>query len=435
SLALGVASGLGLGLYPLGTYPLPTRSAIREVPRYRLEARTIGHDRFLHAGRCAGVHVHIEAPPGTIWPDVKAARAAPAAREEMLDLYNLATALDPALVAISRACPFYEGRMSVLATRTVHCRGGFGPDGVYAKLQEVGALRPYAATVEDLKVGEREHYRTWYAAMDLAGVERALFSLTVADLHRASWNPVRLNRHGTIEIRSMDSNYPDVTLAVYAVVCGAFDRVRYERLRVRPIPGVRALKSDGDALLVPDFAYLSETLVRAAVKGGVKDQPVADYLGSLLRFAAPYVEEPEHVGPLLDTDGGYRTTEAEIRRLPGMMPSIPRAEGLRLVRESCRHLEEQVRALRRGRRGALRDAAPRHPAPRHPAPGYVGGAGRGRQGACRSSANGVVSAALARRHGSGPSSELEAHWSDVLGQLVVLPARVVKAQRLEKGES
>jgi gamma-glutamyl:cysteine ligase YbdK (ATP-grasp superfamily) len=118
NLALGAASELGLGLYPLGTYPLSIRPEVRDEPSYRLQARTIGHDRFLHAGRCAGTHLHLELPASTLWPDVKAALDAPAtAQDELLNLYNLATALDPALVALTRACPFYEGRMNGFAAR------------------------------------------------------------------------------------------------------------------------------------------------------------------------------------------------------------------------------------------------------------------------------------------------------------------------------
>jgi gamma-glutamyl:cysteine ligase YbdK (ATP-grasp superfamily) len=52
-LALEVASELSLSLYPLGTYPLPVWPVVRDDPGYRIKDRTIGHDRFLQAGRCA----------------------------------------------------------------------------------------------------------------------------------------------------------------------------------------------------------------------------------------------------------------------------------------------------------------------------------------------------------------------------------------------
>ena len=231
--ALKVASELGLALYPLGTYPLPISPVVREDPGYRVKASTIGHGRFSHAGRCAGAHLHLELPASTVWPDVKAALDAPlTAQRELLGLYNLATALDPALVALTRACPFYEGRANGFATRTVHYRGILGFEGLYADLHEVGGLSPYASRVEDLVDQQRARYRAWFAAMDLAGVERRLFAQAGGNLHRASWNPVRLSHHGTVEIRSMDANFPEMVLAVCTLIRGAAERVRREQLEV-----------------------------------------------------------------------------------------------------------------------------------------------------------------------------------------------------------
>src|SRR3712207_7994120 len=62
--------------------------------------------------------------------------------------------------------------------------------------------------------------------MDWAGVDRRLFASTRSNLHRASWNPIRLNYHGTVEIRSMNANFPEVVLAVCALICGAVGRLR-----------------------------------------------------------------------------------------------------------------------------------------------------------------------------------------------------------------
>jgi len=197
NLALEVGAELGCALYPLGTYPLPIRPVVRNDPSYSVQARTIGQDRFLHAGRCAGTHLHLELPAGTVWPGIKTALDAPvAAQEELLDLYNLATALDPVLVALTRACPFYEGRAGGFAARTVHYRGMLGFDGLCANMQEVGAFSAYATRVEDLVDQQVERYGAWFAAMDLAGVDRRLFASTGGNLHSASWNPIRLNCHG-----------------------------------------------------------------------------------------------------------------------------------------------------------------------------------------------------------------------------------------------
>src|SRR5215207_3188046 len=344
-LALGVAADLGLALYPLGTYPLQISPVVRDDPGYRLKASILGHDRFSHAGRCAGAHLHLELPAGTVWPDVKAALDAPlAAQRELLGLYNL----DTALVALTRACPYYEGRTDGFAARTVHYRGILGFDGLYADLGEVGSLSAYAGRVEDLVDQQSVRYRAWFSAMDLAGVERRLFAQAGGNLHRASWNPVRLSHHGTVEIRSMDANFPEMVLAVCAIIRGAAERIRHESLEVRPSRGVLTLEPDGDLLHVPIFSYLNGELLGAAVTRGVRDQRVEAYLDSIGRFASPYLRKPELVEPL-GSSGGYKTTESEVLSFfPTPEASVSRGQGLSLVRESCRRLKKQVSSLRRG---------------------------------------------------------------------------------------
>jgi carboxylate-amine ligase len=279
---------------------------------------------------------------------VKAALdAPPAAQRELLGLYNLATALDPALVALTRACPFYQGRTDGFAARTVNYRGILGFDGLYAKLREVGGLSAYASRVEDLVDQQRARYRAWFAAMDLAGVERRLFAQAGGNLHRASWNPVRLSRHGTVEIRSIDANFPETILAVCALVLGAAERVRRERLEVRPTRGVLALEPDGDLLRVPIFSYLNGELLSAAATRGVLDGRVEAYVDSLVGFASPYLGESELIEPLRSS-GGYRTTESEIvASLPDRGASLSRDRGRSLVRAACRTMGEQVSSLSR----------------------------------------------------------------------------------------
>lgn len=139
-LALQVGRELNLRLYPLSTYPLHVMPVIRNKLWYHVQVRTVGYDRFLHAGRCTGTHLHLDLPDGTIEPRVAASyNTTSAAREELLNLYNLATALDVALIALSRACPFYEGRGMNVSAHTVHYRGSqiFGWEGVYTDRKSV----------------------------------------------------------------------------------------------------------------------------------------------------------------------------------------------------------------------------------------------------------------------------------------------------------
>jgi carboxylate-amine ligase len=181
--------------------------------------------------------------------------------------------------------------------------------------------------------------------MDLAGVERRHFAQAGGNLHRASWNPVRLSHYGTVEIRSMDANFPEMVLAVCALIRGATERVRHERLEVRPSRGVLALEPDGDLLHVPNFSYLNGELLSAAITRGVQDQRVEAYLDSIVKFASPYLEVPELVEPL-GSSRGYKTTEAKVlESFPTPKVSLTREEGLSLVREACLRLKEQLSSL------------------------------------------------------------------------------------------
>jgi len=345
-LAIRSARDIGLRLYPLGTYPLPLEPAVRDEPDYQIQVLTVGPERFMDAGRCAGTHLHLGLPDGTVDTESGVSPgASEGARRELLDLYNLATALDPALILLSRSCPFYEGRAPGLAPRTARYRGSatFGWEGVYRDLPKVGALRPYAQSPAHLVEQQFDRYRAWLAAMERAGVDLGQFLESGGDLLRPAWNPVRLNRQGTLELRGMDSNLPEATFTAVELVLSAAERVVQENLAVTPDDGVSSFEVDGDRLLVPGFGRLGERLFHAAVAGGPDDPTITAYLDSVLDFAAGDGPRLEKLRLRRQATGVYPTTEGEILEARG--PSrghLSREEGLRLVLWACDRLEDQI---------------------------------------------------------------------------------------------
>ena len=350
NLALQVGREMSLRLYPLSTYPLHVMPVVHNKLWYHVQIRTVGYDRFMNAGRCTGIHLHLDLPEGIIDPRVGVSYdSTPAAREELLSIYNLATALDLALIALSRACPFYEGRGMNVSAHTVHYRGSdtFGWEGVYTHLQTVGGLQPYASSVEELVELQFARYYAWLEAMDKAGVDRHLFAEAGGSLLKSAWNRVRLSALGTVEMRGTDSNYPEVTLAIATLVYNAADRVRRENLIVRPAEGIRRFEVSENKLLVPDFKYLDGDLLYAAVTEGVKNPDVKAYLDSILEFVVQDGGEgSQYLAKLRSSLGEYQTTEAEIlQEFPTVTAEISRDEGLRLVRQCCDKLEKQVESL------------------------------------------------------------------------------------------
>ena len=352
-ILLEVAKKLDLRLYPLSTYPLHTTPIIRNKPNYYLQVRTVGSGRFDNAAKCTGTHIHLDLPDDVVDRQIGMAyNSSPEARERVLSIYNLATAFDAAIIALSRACPFYEGKVAGKAMRTIHYRGSkrFAWQGVYTNLQSVGGLMPYAETVQDMTRQLFDRYHSWLQAMDLAGVERSLFLDSGGELLTAGWNPVRLNSIGTVELRNADSNYPQVTLALVALISEAANRVRQENITVRPKPGCKIFQLQGQELNVPEFDYLNNELLYAAVTEGIKNTAVKDYLDSILEFSC---QNDSEVGNYLSrfqtTIGEYTTTEAQLlAKFPTTTGTISQADGLALVRYCCDRLEEEVNQLESG---------------------------------------------------------------------------------------
>jgi carboxylate-amine ligase len=164
---------------------------------------------------------------------------------------------------------------------------------------------------------------------------------------KASWNPVRLNQLGTVELRTIDGNYPEVVLAVAALVHGAASRVRQDGLAIEPDDQALVLEVEGDNLRVPGFAYLGGNLFYAAATIGIESPEVSAYLDSIFEFVESEGRGSTYLAALRTTEGLYKNTEA------GVLSALPRVvhlstgEGLRLVREACDELEKQVSSLRR----------------------------------------------------------------------------------------
>ncbi|MDJ1176288.1 glutamate-cysteine ligase family protein [Roseofilum capinflatum] len=345
NIALKAAKKLHLRLYPLSTYPLHATSLRRDELKYNFQVRTIGSERFEHAAQCTGTHLHLELPPGTVDRRVGCSyNSSPEARAELVNIYNLLTALDPAIISLSRACPFYGGRVSGVAMRTIHYRGSkyYGWEGVYTHLETVGGLTPYVESIEDLVEQQFNRYYCWLKAMEKAGISKAMFAQTGGELLTTGWNPVRMNRLGTVELRGIDSNYPEVILELITLVVHAAKRVQNEGITVRPQSGLEQFELKDSELFVPDFESLNGKLFYQAVTEGIKSSAIKNYLDSILAFAVPSRELSEFKISL----GEYQTTEQKL--LQNFAPTtaeLSRSEALEIVRYCCDQLEAQVARL------------------------------------------------------------------------------------------
>jgi hypothetical protein len=217
---------------------------------------------------------------------------------------------------------------------------------VYNQVQEAGGLMPYFECIEDVVEQYFQRYYAWLEAMDHAGIERQLFRQAGGELLTAGWNPVRLNKLGTLELRSMDSNYPVVILALVTLVVSAVDRVCREQMTVRPQPGLKTFEWSGDRLWIPEFQFLNGELLYAAVTEGIANPTIRTYLDSVLTFAATEGKNSQALMKLKTTLGEYHTTETQIlEQYAPTTDHLSHEEGLHLVRDCCRQLETEVNLL------------------------------------------------------------------------------------------
>ncbi|MDJ0730313.1 MAG: glutamate-cysteine ligase family protein [Crocosphaera sp.] len=349
-LAITAGHKMGLRLYPLSSYPLHIMPVMRDKPNYHIQARTVGYDRFLHAGKCTGTHLHLEVPKGVISPRIGVAyETSSEDREELLNIYNLATALDSALIALGRACPFYEGESIGLASHTIRYRGSerFAWEGVYTHLQPVGGLMPYADCIETLVESQFSRFHAWLQAMETVGINRQQFFDAGGSFLKSAWNPIRLNGLGTVEIRCLDSNLPSVILAMIALIEKISHRVRKEGLKVRPAEGLEIFQQDGDNLWVPSFDYLNGDLLYAAATEGVKHPHVKVYVDSILEFAiADGGDGTQYLSKLRQKLDHYQSIEREIlQTFSSTTAHLSEEKGLSLVLHYCDTLEDQVSYL------------------------------------------------------------------------------------------
>jgi carboxylate-amine ligase len=349
-ILLKVAQELDLRIYPLSTYPLYTTAIMRNKPNYHLQVCTVGEGRFDNAAKCTGTHIHLDLPENVVDRRVGVAyNSTPEARELLLNTYNLAIAFDAAIIALSRACPFYDGKVAGKAMRTIHYRGSntFAWEGVYTNLQSVGGLMPYAETVEELVEQMFQRYYSWLQAMDRAGVNRQIFFDSGGELLKAGWNPIRVNAIGTVELRGADSNYPHVILALVTLISEAANRVRQEGITVRPKSGVKTFQLQGSELSVPEFDYLNNELLYGAVTEGINHPAVKAYCDSILEFSCHNNSEvADYLSHFKTALGEYVTTEAKLlKKFSTTTGTISQEEGLALVRYCCDRLEEAVNYL------------------------------------------------------------------------------------------
>lgn len=284
-------------LYAYGTYPGIFTPEFHSAKRYNAQQKLLGKQRFNIGGRVIGLHIHYSLPWGVFNEYLKIIKPLINSKhkESTVNIYNLCIAMDPALTTLSQSSPFYQGKYLAKDSRVVVYRGGEVlnyPQGLYANHPEFGALQNYKSTNHDILHLIAERFLSWGKMVKKAGYN--VYSLTKhGSTLDNTWNPVKINAHGTMEIRGMDMNHPDIIVAIAIIIKFVIKAVQEKFLQVVSTEAAinDPFKLDGQKILIPPDSYVINELQKFAAHEGLSNDKIYNYCQGLLRLAKEFIPE------------------------------------------------------------------------------------------------------------------------------------------------
>jgi len=286
------AKMMGLKLYPFATYPGKTNSKFTpdESGKYKVQEIIFGKEKFSLATKAVGFHHHYALPKGVFDNDKKELKLLidSKLKRSLLNSYNFEIAIDPILTVLTQSSPFFEGELLAKDSRMLIYRGGrkLGYDGLYNKYQQIGALPPYKQTETDLIRSLKRRQITWKHLIKKAD-KHVEFRKLYPNILDISWNPVKINKHGTIEERGMDMNFMSILLGVSALIKFCLKKIQREFIEVIPadLGMVDAFKIRKGIMFIPPHTYVRENLQKASAYEGLSNDELYEYTKKFFKFA------------------------------------------------------------------------------------------------------------------------------------------------------
>ncbi|RLG13004.1 MAG: hypothetical protein DRN71_05535 [Candidatus Nanohalarchaeota archaeon] len=299
-----VAKENKLRVYPFGTYPGKTES--RFTPdingNYKIKEKIFGVENFSLATKAVGFHHYYALPKGVFDYEKKNLRLLidSKLKRSLLNTYNFEIAIDPILTLLTQSSPFFEGKLLAKDSRMLIYRGGkkLGYPGLYSNFQQVGALPPYKQTETDLIRSIKRRQQRWKRAAKKAD-KNVNFGRMYATELDISWNPIKINKHGTLEQRGMDMNYMSIVLGVSVLLKSCLKKIQREFIEVIPSDiGIKdSFKLHNGIMYIPPHIFVREKLQKSSAYKGFDDDALYGYTKRFYMFAKSVT--PEIYNPLL----------------------------------------------------------------------------------------------------------------------------------------
>ncbi len=288
---IDICEPMGIQVYPFGTYPGRFNPVINRKPGYLIKQKIVGNERFQHAGRCASLHIHYSLPKSVYDNKERMVRILKKGKlgRSLTSSYNFTVASDPALALYLQSSPFYQGRHIAKDSRMVMYRGGTklrSPDGLYAKMQQIGGLPPYKETLTDYLSSINKRWIRWIRAVKKADPDANIKELYPSKLD-IGWGPMRINKLGTVEERGLDMNYLSISIAAAVLWSSCMRLIQQHFIRVQSADFAveEPFKLEDDTLYIPPHTYVRNNLQRWSAYKGYAKKEMHQYATRFLKFA------------------------------------------------------------------------------------------------------------------------------------------------------
>jgi len=353
------AERLEVGLFNYGCYPGKNQTLMRTDmltdTRYVAYRKIFGEKEFLNAGKCIGFHCHYSLPHNSFNRNVKFffLDIKPRKQKTVLDLFNLAVALDPALTTFLQSSPYFEGALAGKDARLLAYRGEPDislPNSVYSKYPQFGTLNEYASDFNELVKRIRERSAKLSTLLAEHGYSLKDFAKEEVSLLDSSWKPVKINAHGTVESRGMDMNTLPVIASGTVVIKNLSRYVEKNNIHVQPSEtgDSEPFALEDDTLHVPQRERILELQKNSAFVG-MENPMVHDYTRRLLRLTKTIFskEQYQSLHPFVMMIDERKTTSDKIleqaRKIQGKNIEVLDQETAQKIAVKCAdHLYKDV---------------------------------------------------------------------------------------------
>ena len=162
-------------------------------------------------------------------------------------------------------------------------------EGVFNNLQLLGGLQPYKHTISDLMHSLKMKDKKAIKLFEKSGAPRSFIEKkSRLDL---SWNPIKVNKHGTLEQRGLDTNLLSINLGVTVMIKFILRAIQQDFYHV--IPSDLALnepfKLEGNVIFIPPQTHVRNILQYQSAHHGLSYKEMANYCTRFYNLAKKLV--------------------------------------------------------------------------------------------------------------------------------------------------